>query len=1130
MFAQTFIERPVLATVISLIITIAGLVAIPTLPISQFPNMVPPTVQVTATYPGADSATVEQTVAAPIEQQVNGAEGMIYMTSKSRNDGSYQLTVTFEVGRDPDLATVDVQNRVNRANPNLPSDVIQQGITVVKQSTQILMVVSVYSPDGSRDNLFLSNYCTINLLDPLGRIQGVSSANIPVGKQDYAMRLWVEPDNLASKQLTPSDIASAIKEQNVQAAAGTIGQPPQPPGLDFQYPVTVKGRLDQVEEFQNIVLRTIGTQVLQVKDVSRTELGSQSYNTFGRLNGQSAMAILIYQLPGANALDLAKNITKQMEVMAKNFPSGVAYKISFDSTIFVTASIHEVLKTLRDAVILVVIVIFTFLGNFRATLIPMLAVPVSLVGTFAILAALGFSINTLTLFGIVLAIGIVVDDAIVVVEAVEHHIEHGLTPRQATEQAMHEVSGPVVAIALVLCSVFVPVAFMGGLTGTLYQQFAVTLSVSVVLSALVALTLTPALCTLILKPRKPMRGPLGWYVSGFNWVFDKVGAVYGKIVGLLLRRLFIGLILLGLVIWGMVTLMAKVPTGFIPDEDNGYIFVGCSLPSGATVERTDALCKRVEEILKKTDGVKDITTFGGMNVVTGSNSSSEASFIVTFTDWSERQTKETRVGGILRKLAGEFKDIPEGIVFPVNPPPVPGLGTAGGFTLEVEDRGGNSPQDLLDTAKAMLAVAKQNPVLQPTIRTIMTTDLPKINLVVDRLKVKNLGIVLTDVFQALQVNLGGLYVNQFNRFGRTWRVYVQSEAEYRRNPSDIGNLYVRSGQGNMVPLSTLCQVQMITGPDTLQRYNLYRTAEVYGGPSAGHSSGEALDAMEKIAKDSLPDGYAIEWTGTAYQQKLSSGQQSQILVMALIFVFLFLAAQYESWTVPFSVLLGLPAGIMGAMGGTMLAGHDNNVYVQIGIIALIGLAAKNAILIVEFAKEQYERTDLSLREATLTGAKLRFRPILMTAFAFILGTVPLMIAHEAGAASQRSLGTAVGIGMLVATALGVFLIPVLYVSVQGLTEFVTRSSGKKPPKPTTAAPGHAPTTGSPAHEPTPAPIPTPAAPTPVPAPSPTPPVAVQTETAPEETRKEPKKGKGKGQAEPSAPAPEPPAEPTTEEK
>jgi hydrophobe/amphiphile efflux-1 (HAE1) family protein len=1064
-FAKTFIERPVLATVISLLITIAGLLAIPTLPIAQYPDMVPPTVQVTAVYPGADSSTVEQTVAAPIEQQVNGAEGMIYMVSKSRNDGTYQLTITFEVGRDPDLAAVDVQNRVNRANSTLPSDVIQQGITVKKQSTQILMVVSVFSPDGSRDNLFLSNYCSINLLDPLGRIKGVSSADIPVGKQDYAMRLWVEPDSLAAKQLTATDLANAIREQNVQAAAGTIGQPPQPPGLDFQYPVSVKGRLDQPEEFENIVLRAQGSgQLLQIKDVARTELGSQSYNTFGRLNGQNSMPILIYQLPGANALQLADQITETMEQMSQSFPPGVAYQVSFDSTVFVKASIHEVMKTLRDAFILVVVVIFTFLGNFRATLIPMLAVPVSLVGTFAVLAGIGFSINTLTLFGIVLAIGIVVDDAIVVVEAVEHHIEHGLTPRQATEKAMQEVSGPVIAIALVLCSVFVPVAFMGGLTGQLYKQFAITLSVSVVLSALVALTLTPALCTLILKPRTRMRGPLGWYINGFNWIFDRVGAFYGRMVALLLRHLVIGLVLLAAVIGGLVTLNAKVPSGFLPNEDNGYIFIGASLPSGATVERTDAVCKRIEEILMKTEGVETVITFGGMNVVTGSNASSEASFICVFTDWKVRQTMETRAGGIIRKLAGEFQNIPEAIVFPVNPPPIPGLGTAGGFVVEIEDRSGQTPQALLATTKDLLAAAAQHPDLAPTIRTIFTTDLPKINLAVDRLKVKTLGVQLTDVFNALQVNLGGLYVNQFNRFGRTWRVYVQAEAEYRREPEDIGSLYVRSGNGQMVPLSTVCTVQMLTGPDTLQRYNLYRSAEVYGGPAPGKSSGQAIAAFEEVAQQ-LPPGYAIEWTGTAFQEKESSGQQSQILMMALIFVFLFLAAQYESWSVPFSVLLGLPAGVMGALGGTLLMGHDNNVYVQIGIIALLGLAAKNAILIVEFAKEQYERTELSLREATLMGARLRFRPILMTAFAFILGVVPLMLAHEAGAASQRSLGTAVGIGMLVATALGVFLIPVLYVSVQGLTETVTRKSGKKPLA-VGAASEHAPT-GAPAPVPAP---------------------------------------------------------------
>lgn len=1005
--------------------------------------MVPPTVQVSCAYPGADSATVEQTVAAPIEQQVNGAEGMLYMSSKSRNDGSYQLTVTFEVGRDPDLAAVDVQNRVNRANSTLPSEVIANGITVAKQSTQILMVVTVFSPDESRDNLFLSNYCSINLLDPLGRIKGVSSADIPVGRLDYAMRLWVKPDSLAAKQLTAPDIAAAITEQNVQAAAGAIGQPPQPAGLDFQYPVSVKGRLSTPQEFEDIVLKALpGGQLLQVKDVARTELGSQSYSSFGRLNGKSAIPIMIYQLPGANALTLAQEIKNTMATLSQNFPSGVSYEVSFDSTVFVNASIHEVLKTLRDAVILVLLVIFTFLGNFRATLIPMLAVPVSLVGTFAVLAAIGFSINTLTLFGIVLAIGIVVDDAIVVVEAVEHHIEHGLTPLEATEKAMRDVSGPVIAIALVLCSVFVPVAFMGGLTGALYKQFAITLAVSVLLSALAALTLTPALCVLILKPRKAMRGPLGWYINGFNWVFEKVTKVYGSSVGFLLRHLVIAVAITAAVIWAMIAANSKVPGGFIPPEDNGYIFVGCTLPSGASLERTDAVAQKAEELMLKTPGVKTVLTFGGINVVTGAYGPSQASFICVFTDWSERQTPETRAGGIIRKLAKDFSEIAKGRVYPVNPPPIPGLGTSGGFVVEVQDRSGQTPQALLQTTNSLLEKSRDNPVLA-NLMTIFATDLPKINLNLDRIKIKTLGIRLNDVFASLQVNLGGMYINQFNRFGRTWRVYLQSEAKYRRTPNDIGNLYVRSQQGNMVPLSTLCDIEMATGPDTLQRYNLYRSAEILGGAAPGHSSTEALDAFEELAKQNLPSGYGIEWTGTAFQERLSAGAQSQILILALIFVFLFLAAQYESWSVPFSVLLGLPAGIFGALLGTMLAGHDNNVYVQIGIIALIGLAAKNAILIVEFAKEQYESTDLSLREATLMGAKLRFRPILMTAFAFILGVTPLMLAHEAGANSQRSLGTAVGCGMLVATAIGVLLIPALYVLVQSLSERITKTSGKK---------------------------------------------------------------------------------------
>jgi len=1027
--AKLFIHRPVLAMVISLVIVLVGFISMGQLPISQYPDITPPTITVTAIYTGASAQVVADTVAAPIEQQVNGAENMLYMQSRSTNDGRMALTVTFAVGTNADLAKVDVQNRVNQANALLPPEVLQSGVTVQKKSSQILLFISVFSPDNSKDDLFLSNFVVINLLDRLARVKGVGSATILVGQRDYSMRAWVSPDKLAKLGVTSGDIINAIKAQNIQAAAGAIGQAPAPKGTQFQYQVQVEGRLDNVDEFKDIIIRTNSDgSILRLRDVARAEMGAAAYNSFGRRNGQPAIPIGIYQQPGANAIDLAKELRANMEEMKKTFPAGVDYEVSLDTTDFVRSSIEEVVHTLFEAIGLVLVVVFVFLGNFRATLIPMLAVPVSLIGCFGAFAAMGFSINTLTLFGLVLAIGIVVDDAIVVVEAVEHHISQGLDPIPATEKAMSEVSGPVVAIALVLCSVFVPVAFMGGITGQLYRQFAMTLAFSVCLSALVALTLTPALCGQLLRPHKPMRGPVGLFLKGFNWGFEKATHGYTFIIRKTLRLSLLMIVLLGGIYFATAKINSKLPTGFLPPEDNGYFMIQLALPDAASLERTDTLMRRLEDTLMKTPGVQTVITLGGFSIASGTYNSNYGTFFVVFKPWGERP-KDQSAFKVIPRLQKEFSQIPDAQIQCFNPPPIPGLGSTGGVTMELEDRSGNTPQELAEVTKSFLqGVMAQDKVVALAF-TSYTANVAQLKLDVDRNKIMILGINLSDVFQALQVNLGGYFVNQFNKFGRTWRVYVEAEAINRAKPENVGSLYVRSSSQNMVPISTLSKWKYSFGPDMITRYNLYQTAEINGINRPGVSSGDLMKAFDKTAK-SLPAGYSYEWTGTAYQEIESSGGQAQILILGLIMVFLFLAAQYESWIVPVSILCGIPIGIMGALGATALIHMDNNVYVQIGLVMLVGLAAKNAILIVEFAKMEHDK-GVYLYDAAITGAQLRFRPILMTSFAFILGVVPLIKSSGAGAVSRISLGTAVFGGMVCASCLGILFIPWLYTFVQG---------------------------------------------------------------------------------------------------
>ncbi|MGN0012933.1 MAG: efflux RND transporter permease subunit [Candidatus Bruticola sp.] len=1043
--AKFFIHRPVLAIVISLIILLSGAVCIYSLPVAQYPAITPPVIQLDADYAGANAQVLEETVASCIEQQINGAEGMLYMRSICANSGHYTLQVTFDLSRDQDMAMVDVQNRLSKATPLLPTEVTQSGVSVKKQSTQQLLYLNFYSGDGSRDDLFVSNYCVINIIDQLARLNGVGSAAILVGQRDYSMRIWIKPDVLAKLGVTVDDIVGAIQTQNVQAAAGSIGDPPQVAGVQFQYPVNVKGRLTTPEEFGNVIIRTQPNGAyLRVRDVARVELGANTYSTKGQFNGNSSVVIAIYQQPSANAVALAKSVKAKLAELSKSFPTGINYTVTYDATVFVVKSIEEVVQTLFEAIVLVLIVVFVFLGNFRATLVPILAVPVSLVGTFAGFAALGFSINLLTMFGMVLAVGIVVDDAIVVVEAVELHIEHGLSPMEATEKAMDEVSGPVMAIALVLCAVFVPVAFMGGMTGVMYKQFAITLAVSVLLSALVALTMTPALCSLLLRPRSE-KGIVdylfGWFFKLFDIVFGWFTHLYTTIVRFLVKNLIVSFLIIGAVYYGAYHLATTTPTGFIPMEDQGIVLISCTLPSGASLERTEAVVNKLDEIMKKhSDAVENTIGLVGYNIMQGNMSSNAGAVIGALKDWDERTTPETQLRGLIGAMTKEASEIKEASTVVFCPPPVPGLGMSSALTMEFQDRSGGEIMPMFLAAKDFIAKVNQRQDIFTSAYTMFNPAIPMLKVDVDRDKLQNLQIPVKSAFLAMQINLGGYFINQFNQFGRTWRVMMQAESAYRRDPSDIGSIYLRSQNGSMVPLSTVTTVNQTTGPEVVLRYNLYRTVEVNASTKTGVSSGQGIATIEELASK-LPNQYGFEWTGMAYQEKQASGQTAIILGLGLVFVFLFLAAQYESWGIPFAVLLSMPTVVLGALLGVNAAGLDMNIYVQIGILTLIGLSAKNAILIVEYAKMNYDG-GMDLIDATVEGARIRFRPILMTSFAFILGVLPLAQAQGASAACRSALGVSVMCGMLAATLIGVFIIPVLYVTVQGLIVLVTGDQRK----------------------------------------------------------------------------------------
>jgi hydrophobic/amphiphilic exporter-1 (mainly G- bacteria), HAE1 family len=1046
--ANFFIRRPIVAFVISIIIVIMGLFTLKGLSVEQYPFLAPPIVRVSATYPGASAEAVEQSVATPIEQEVNGVDNTIFMKSSNTSDGRMQLDVNFEVGTNQDTSNVLTQNRVGIAQARLPQEVTAQGVTVKKQSPSILMVISLYSPNGSYDANFLTNYITINLKDQILRIRGVAQVDL-FGGSDYSMRVWLRPDRLAKLALTPSDVIAAIREQNLQAPAGQVGMAPSPKDQEFTYTVRAPGRLVSPEEFENIILRQTETGAqIRVKDVGRAELGAENYKSFGRLDGKSAGIMAVYLLPGANQLQAAHAIYDAMKNAKTLFPPDLDYKIVYDTTPAVEASIEGIVHTFVEAVILVTIVVFIFLQNFRATIIPLLTVPVSLIGTFIFFPALGFSLNTLSMFGLVLAIGIVVDDAIVVVEAVMHHIEHGMTPRDATIQAMKEVSAPVIGIALILSAVFIPVAFLGGLTGRMYQQFALTIAISVLLSAFNALSLSPALCAMFLRAPKPGRGLLGKFFGGFNRGFDRVTKGYVSGSRLLVRRAWLTIVIVAAVAVGAGLFGSALPSGFVPEEDQGVFSINVQLPPGSSLELTSGVLAKIEAILAKTEGVDSYNAIGGYGILTSSFQPNFGSFFVRLKPWEERHTEALHVRGVMATLQSQLSRIPEAVAFPFNVPTISGFGAATGFNFMLQDRSGTlTVQQLGEQAQRFMEAARKRPELA-NLFTSFDPRYPQVKVELDREKARKLGVPVNEVFQAMSAVLGGSYVNDFNRFGRLFRVYVQSEADFRRKPKDIGDIYVRSGTTKaMIPLSTLVTITSESGTEVTFRFNLFRTVEITGISGPGYSSGQSLAALEEVFAQTMPREMGFAYSGMSYQEKIAP-PAGPTFVLAIVFVFLLLAALYESWRLPWAVLLGSPLVALGSFFGVWLMGYDNNVYVQIGNVMLIGLAAKNAILIVEVAKARHEEGK-SIEESALEAAQLRFRPILMTAFAFILGVVPLIIASGAGAGAQNVMGTAVFWGMLVATALGVFLIPGNFAFVEGLGR-----KRKTAPVTVPAAPSH----------------------------------------------------------------------------
>lgn len=1030
-----FVRRPIVAMVIAIVILIIGTLSLLTLPMEQYPDITPPMVEVRANYTGANALNVEQSVATPLEQQINGVDNMIYMKSINANDGSMNIQITFEVGTDPDMNTVFAQNRVSAATPKLPEEVKRIGVNTQKTMSSMIMAISLYS-DGRYDQDFLGNYALINISDILARIKGVGRVNV-LGASDYSMRIWVKPDRLAHLGITVPEIINAIRQQNVIVPGGKFGAEPAPAGTDFTYNVRMPERLVSEEEFGAIVIRTTsdGSQV-RISDVASVELGVESYNVVTRFANQDCALITLYQAPGTNAVDLASQVIGALEEMKGSFPEGVSYDVGLDATLPITAGIREIVITLLIALSLVILVVFIFIQDFRATLIPTIAIPVSLIGAFAIFPMLGFTINVLSLLGLVLAIGIVVDDAIVVVEAVQVNLQKGMNSREATIQAMKVVTAPVIATTLVLVAVFIPVASMAGITGRLYQQFAITVAVSVVFSSLNALTLSPALCSLLLRKPKPAKGPLGWFFKKFNDGFDRTSIGYMKWTNILTRKLKRGVVFIVILSASIVVISKFVPGGFVPEEDQGYLYVNMQLPSAASLQRSDVVMAKIESILDQFEEVKYVTSVSGFNLLSGSMSTNSGVVFLTLTDWKERNITALELA---KKLNGAFyMGIPDAQVFAFGPPAIPGLGTGAGFTMMLQDKGGNSIDYLAEQTMKFIAAAQQRPEIG-NVFTTFQSNTPQRSIKINRDKVLKSGVALDDLYTTISAFLGGAYVNDFNRFGRLYKAYVQAEPEYRQDEKQLSLFFVKNSQGEDIPLSSLVSVSKISGPEYTYRYNLYRAVEVSGTPASGYSSTQALDALEEVAAEVLPFDMGYEWSNMSYQEKAASGSGNSVFIFALIFVFLILAAQYESWTLPFSILLGTPFAVFGAMLFLMVArffseSFENNVFTQISLVMLIAMAAKNAILIVEYAKLKFDE-GMSLVDSAMESARLRFRPILMTAFSFILGIFPLVVASGAGAEARKVMGMALLGGMIIATLLGVFFYPMLFVLIGKLGRY-----------------------------------------------------------------------------------------------
>ncbi len=1036
MFSRFFIYRPVFALVISIVVVILGTISIPTLPVESMPDITPPTVQVSTNFPGANAQVVEQTVTTPIEKEVNGVQDMIYMQSKSTSAGTMDLTVSFEIGTDPDMAAVLTQNRVSIAEPLLPEEVKRQGVKTEKQSTQLTLMVNLISPDGRYDDVFISNYATTQVNDVLARVPGVGKVQ-GMGAKDFGMRIWLDPGKLKARGLTTDELVAALREQNVQVAAGKIGQPPNPAGLNFEYAITTLGRLETVDQFENIIVKTGDEgEIVRVRDVARVELGAQDYSWFVELDGAPSVGIAVYQLPGSNALGVARGVEEALSELEENFPDGLEAVVAYDSTRYIEASIEEVITTLIVAILLVIFSVFIFLQDWRTTVIPSATIPVSLIGTFFAMKLFGMSINNLTLFGLVLAIGIVVDDAIVVVENTMRLIDdEGMETKAATAKAMEEVGGAIVATTLVLLAVFVPTALMPGLTGRLYQQFAITISIATVFSSINALTLSPALAGILLRPSPETRGR---FFNKFNEWFDVATGRYMGVVNSLVRRTAMVMLVFAGILVAVFLGFRWLPGGFIPDEDQGYFFVNLELPDGASMERTGEVLREINAVIENTGGVEHYITIGGYSFLNGVQGSNYGAVIATLENWSDRSGEE-HVERLMAHLQRYLFTIQEGRAFAFGPPPINGLGNATGFSMELQDRGGVGLQQLQAFANDMVRAGNQSPVVT-RLNQNFTANVPQLFIDVDRNRVKTYGIPLQSVFNTLQANLGSAYVNDFNLFGRTWRVQVQADQQFRSKVADIDRLEVRNLRGDMVPLGTLAQVRDTVGPQVITRFNMFPAASITGVPAPGSSSGEAVSEMEKLAGQVLPRQLGFQWSGVTYQQIAAGNLAPIIFSLAIIFVFLFMAAQYESWLIPLAVLMGVPMAILGAILFTGVRSLDNNIYMQIGLVLLIGLSAKTAILIVEFAK-QLRESGKPILEAAVTAANLRFRPILMTAFSFILGVIPLAVASGAGASSRISLGTAVLGGMLIATISGVFMIPVFYVVIQGLAERRKQADG-----------------------------------------------------------------------------------------